>query len=56
LHGEVEVDETYLSISDRKNPISPVGRKSNTSKVLVAIAVEMLHPKGFGRIRIRQIR
>ena len=53
---EVEVDETYLSISDRKNPISPIGRKSNTSKVLVAIAVEMLRPKGFGRIRIRQIR
>jgi len=56
LHGEVEVDETYLSISDRKNPISPIGRKSNTTKVLVAIAVEMLQPKGFGRIRIRQIR
>ncbi len=56
LHGKVEVDESYLSISDRKSPISPVGRKSNTSKVLVAIAVEMLQPKGFGRIRIRQIR
>lgn len=55
LHGEVEVDETYLSITDRKNPISPAGRKSNTSKVLVAIAVEMIQPKGFGRIRIRQI-
>jgi hypothetical protein len=55
LHGEVEVDETYLSITDRKDPISPIGRKSNTSKVLVAIAVEMLHPKGFGRIRIKQI-
>jgi IS605 OrfB family transposase len=56
LHGKVEVDESYLSITDRKNPISPVGRKSDTSKVLVAIAVEMLQPKGFGRIRIRQIR
>jgi transposase-like protein len=56
LRGEVEVDESYLSITDRKDPISPVGRKSNTGKVLVAIAVEMLQPKGFGRIRIRQIR
>lgn len=56
LKGEVEVDETYVAITDRKNPISAVGRKSNTSKVLVAIAVEMLQPKGFGRIRIKQIR
>lgn len=56
LHGEVEVDESYLSIGDRKNPISPIGRKSSTSKVQVAIAVEMLQPKGFGRIRIKQIR
>jgi hypothetical protein len=56
LHGEVEVDESYLAITDRKSPISAVGRKSNTSKVLVAIAVEMLQPKEFGRIRIRRIR
>lgn len=55
LRGEVEVDESYLSITDRKNPLSPVGRKSNTSKVMVAIAVEMLQPKGLGRIRIQQI-
>ena len=55
LHGKVEVDETYLALTDRQNPISAVGRKSNTTKVLVVIAVEMLHPKGFGRIRIRQI-
>lgn len=55
LHGEVEVDETYLALTDRQTPISAAGRKSNTTKVLVVIAVEMLHPKGFGRIRIRQI-
>lgn len=55
LHGEVEVDETYLALTDRKIPISAGGRKSNTTKVLVVIAVEMLQPKGFGRIRIRQI-
>ena len=55
LHGEVEVDETYLALTDRIDPISAAGRKSNTAKVLVAIAVEMLQPKGFGRIRIQRI-
>jgi hypothetical protein len=55
LKGLVEVDETYLAITDRQNPISPKGRKSNTSKVLVVMAVEMLEPKGFGRIRLRRV-
>ena len=55
LAGEVEVDETYLSISDRVDPITPIGRKSNTTKALVAIAVEILQPKGFGRIRIQRM-
>jgi hypothetical protein len=54
-HGEIEVDETYLSLTDRIDPISAVGRKSNTTKVLVAIAVEMLQPKGFGRIQVQRI-
>lgn len=55
LKGEVEVDETYLAIGDRDAPISAAGRKSRTSKVLVVIAVEMLQPKGFGRIRLSRI-
>lgn len=55
LRGTVEVDEIYLAITDRMHPISATGRKCNTTKVLVAIAVEMLEPKGFGRIRIQQI-
>jgi len=55
LKGQVEVDETFLALSDRQEPISRVGRKSNTDKVLVVIAVEMLQPKGFGRIRLRRI-
>ena len=55
LHGEVEVDETYLALTDRIDPISAAGRKSNTTKVLVAIAVEILQPKGFGRIRVQRI-
>ena len=55
LHGEVEVDETFLALTDAKNPRDAAGRKSGTAKVVVAIAVEMLQPKGFGRIRIQQI-
>ena len=55
LHGEVEIDETYLALTGRKTPILATGRQSNTMKVLVVIAVEMLQPKGFGRIRIRQV-
>src|SRR5437899_5979353 len=30
LKGQVEVDETYLAITDREEPISPVRRKHNT--------------------------
>ena len=52
LHGEVEVDETYLAITDRQSPLSAKGRKNNTAKTLIVIAVEMLQPKGFGRIRL----
>ena len=55
LKGLVEVDETYLAITDRQEPISPKGRKSSTHKVLVVMAVEMLEPRGFGRIRLRRI-
>ena len=55
LHGTVEVDETYLAISDRQKPINAKGRKNNTAKTLIVIAVEMLEPKGFGRIRLQRI-
>jgi hypothetical protein len=55
LHGCVEVDETYLAITDRDAPPSNEGRKSNTSKTLVIVAVELLDPRGFGRIRLRRI-
>lgn len=55
LKGCVEVDETYLAITDREAPISAVKRKNRTSKVLVILAVEMVQPKGFGRIRLQRI-
>ena len=52
--GEVEVDESYLALTERKAPLSAKGRQSNTTKVMVAIAVEIF-PKGFGRIRIKRL-
>lgn len=55
LAGTVEVDETYIAITERGKPISRVGRKSHTTKTLVAIAVEIVEPKGFGRIRLQRI-
>jgi len=55
LKGRVEVDETYLALTDRVTPVSASGRKSNTTMALVAVAVEILAPKGFGRIRLRRI-
>jgi len=41
LKGSVEVDETYLAITDREEPLSSMGRKSKTSKVLVVLAVDI---------------
>lgn len=55
LSGEVEIDESYLALTDRIKPLNKQGRKSNTTKILVAIAVEIKEPKGFGRIRIQYI-
>jgi transposase-like protein len=55
LKGLVEIDEAYLSITDRENPISAVGRKNHTRKIMIGLAVEILQPKGFGRIRLRRL-
>lgn len=58
LKGVVEVDETYLAITDRTAPVSAStrqARKSKTHQVLVVIGVELVQPKGFGRIRLRRI-
>ena len=58
LKGVVEVDETYLAISDREAPMPEdkrKTRKSRTHQALVVIAVELLQPRGFGRIRLRRI-
>ena len=50
LKGLAEVDETYLAITDRQEPISPVGRKSSTTKVLV-VATD---PASRARVRASQ--
>ena len=58
LTGTVEVDESFLALQRRTGK----PRKTRSSKahntdhlVPVAIAVEVLEPKGFGRIRVRRI-
>jgi len=55
LQGIVEVDQSYLAIRDRR--VTPVGKgtKGLTTKAIVVIAVEILVPKGFGRIRLQRI-
>lgn len=52
LSGVVEVDETYVGGRDvgRTRPPNP-----NSKKAIVVIAIELLHPKGFGRVRLRRI-
>jgi len=55
LSGIVEVDETYVAIGDKAIPLGAKRRNPNITKTLVVIAVEMLEPKGFGRIRLRRI-
>lgn len=55
LRGTVEVDETYLGILDPHKLRKGAKRKSNTAKTLVAVAIEVLEPKGLGRIRLRRV-
>lgn len=52
LRGRVEVDETYVG------GVETGGKRgrSTHAKEVVVIAIEMLAPKGFGRIRMRRIR
>jgi hypothetical protein len=55
LSGRVEIDETYLPLGDRQVPDSTKKRKSNTTHVLVGIAVERRGRAGFGRVRLRHL-
>ena len=51
LHGSVEVDETYVG---GEGTGGKRGRSADKKEIIV-IAVEVFHPKGFGRIRMRRI-
>ena len=58
LGGTVEVDEAYLALRrgarvKRKGANAKTHNKSHL--VAIAVAVEVLEPKGFGRIRVRRI-
>ena len=55
LKGLVEIDETYIAITDRENATPALLRKSHTDKIIIGLAVEILQSKGFGRIRLRQL-
>jgi len=50
LRGHVEVDETYVGGEEQ----GVTGRQTET-KAIVAIAVEIKHPKGFGRVRMQHV-
>ena len=50
LSGQVEVDETYVGGEEKGTR----GRKSET-KSIVVVAIEVHSPKGFGRVRLRQV-
>ncbi len=50
LSGAVEVDETYVGGVEQGKP----GRGAER-KFIVVIAIELLDPKGFGRVRLRRV-
>lgn len=59
LSGMVEVDETYIGGpgrgSARKNTDQTQRWRNDTTKAIVAVAVEVHEPKGFGRVRLRRV-
>jgi transposase-like protein len=50
LHGSVEVDETYVGGIEHG-----VRGRGVETKFIVVIAIEVLSPKGFGRVRMQRI-
>jgi ISXO2-like transposase domain len=50
LRGSVEVDETCVGGAEERVR----GRETNM-KFIVGIAIELLSPKGFGRIRLHRL-
>jgi transposase-like protein len=56
LSGRVEVDETLLALGDRHVPFIRSGRKTEHRRIVVAVAIELKEPKGFGRIRLKRLK
>ena len=56
LSGRVEVDETLLALGDRHVPFLRSGRKAEHRRIVVAVAIELKDPKGFGRIRLKRMK
>ncbi len=52
LSGVVEVDETYVGGRDIGKTRAP---RPDSKKSIVAVAVEVQDPKGFGRVRLRRV-
>ena len=52
LHGLVEVDETYVGGRDERKKRAPY---EESKKAIVVVAIEMLQPKGFGRVRLQRV-
>jgi transposase-like protein len=50
LRGVVEVDETYVGAAEAGTK----GREAHT-RAIVVIAIEIHQPKGYGRVRLRQV-
>lgn len=52
LSGLVEIDETFIGVAiPKKNKINQKSKR----KTVVLVAIELLEPKGFGRIRLRHV-
>jgi hypothetical protein len=52
LSGLVEVDETFIvGVVPRES----IKNQNDKSKAVVLIALELLEPKGFGRVRLRHV-
>jgi len=51
LSGRIEVDETYVGRQDVRGKHG----RGSAGKQLIVIALELLSPKGYGRVRLRRI-
>jgi hypothetical protein len=57
LRGKVEVDEIYLAIGERSTSRvrKRLKKEGKRTKIPVLVAVEVLAPRGIGRIRMRRV-